>query len=147
MSQQGHFYIMLCYNFQHGAVVLHSYKVGKYLDESRVLQYSSNVKHNLAVQKAFAKVMKMRNHTGLWDAKLTWYFHQICFYALEHGLRIPGSWPTWLCLIVTVLFNISKISWIIWLLYFDQLCHYLLYNKCFWLFLQHNSSAQLSSNS
>ena len=40
----------------------------------------------------FEKVVKVTNDTGLWDAKLTWLSqistHQICLYALAHGLGI-----------------------------------------------------------
>ena len=52
-------------------------------------------------------LLKVINHTGLWDAKLAWYSpdatHQICHYGLEHKLRIHGIRPTWPCLIIEVL--------------------------------------------
>ena len=70
----------------------------------------------------FAKVMNMTNHTGLWDAVLTWYSpsdtHWICLYSLENGLRIHVFSPTRPCQGSCIL---SKISWTIWLLYCDRL--------------------------
>ena len=36
-----------------------------YLGESKVLQYFSNVGHNLIVLDAFAEVVKVKNHIGL----------------------------------------------------------------------------------
>ena len=48
---------------------------------------------------AFAEVMKMMSHTGLWDVKLTWYSlsttHWICLYGWEHGLGIHAFRLTW----------------------------------------------------
>ena len=50
------------------------------------------MKHNSAALVTFAGIMKVINHERFWDAKLTWYSpsatHQICFYGLEHSLRI-----------------------------------------------------------
>ena len=65
-------------------------------------------RHNLAVLDSFAGVMKVINHTGLWDAKLTWYSLSatclICLYGLEiHSFRL-----TWLCLIIKVLATQAK---------------------------------------
>ena len=55
----------------------------------------------------FDKVMKVANHTGLWDAELTWYYPSftcwICLYNLEHSLGIYDFRPTWPCLIVEVI--------------------------------------------
>ena len=52
------------------------------------------------VLDAFAKVIKMTNHPGLWDAKLAWYSPsatcQICRYGLVHDLGIYSFRPTWL---------------------------------------------------
>ena len=49
------------------------------LSESKVLQYLGNMRQN---PDAFAKMMKVMNHTWLWDAELVWYFlsatHLIC---------------------------------------------------------------------
>ena len=44
-----------------------------YLDESKDLQYFGNIRYNSVVLDAFAEVIKMINHTGLWDAELAWY--------------------------------------------------------------------------
>ena len=41
-----------------------------YLGESKVLQYFGNISHNLAAPYAFAKVVKVTNYGGLWNA---WY--------------------------------------------------------------------------
>ena len=40
---------------------------------SQVLQYFGKVRHNSTSLDAFSKVTKVTNHTGLWEAKLTWY--------------------------------------------------------------------------
>ena len=52
----------------------------------------------------FAEVGKVTNHSGLWDAKFTWYSPsatcQICFYDLKRGLRIQIFRSTWLCPII-----------------------------------------------
>ena len=98
---------------------------------NQVLQYFGNVRHNLATLVAFAKVMKVTNHTRLWNAKLTWYFlsatYWICPYDSEndHSFR-----PTWPCQIVKVHATQAKFlePW----LYCDQLC---LLCECFWLLL------------
>ena len=37
-------------------------------DESKDLQYFSNLRHNSATIDAFAKAMKVMSHTGLWTA-------------------------------------------------------------------------------
>ena len=59
------------------------------------------------IQMFFAKVMRVTNHTGLWDAQLSWYLlsdtYWICLYGLEHSLKIYGFRPTWTCLFVKVL--------------------------------------------
>ena len=98
---------------------------------------------NSVAPDVFAKVVNVTNHTGLKDAELTWYSpsatFQIYLYDLEHGLVIHVQEPTWPCLIdefltVWVKFLESsgysteinfcstyEISWIVWLLYWDQL--------------------------
>ena len=43
------------------------------LRKSKVLQYFCNVRQNSTATDTFAEVMKVTNHTGLWDADLTWY--------------------------------------------------------------------------
>ena len=42
----------------------------------KVLQYFGNVRHNLATLDAFAKIIKVMNHTGLRDVKLAQYSRQ-----------------------------------------------------------------------
>ena len=59
----------------------------------------------------------------------------INLYDLEHSLSIHGVRSIWPSLIVKVLVTQAKISWIIWLLYCNQLCLHFLHNKCFWLFM------------
>ena len=49
----------------------------------------------------FAKVMRVMNHTGLWDGKFVWYYPNVSEFAFM-------TWstafrPTWLCPIVRVL--------------------------------------------
>ena len=43
--------------------------IWNYKSESKVVQNFVNMKHNLAAPFAFTKVVKMTNHTGLWDVK------------------------------------------------------------------------------
>ena len=44
-------------------------------------------------------VMKIANHTRLWDAELAWYSqsatHQICLNGLKHGFGIQGFRFIW----------------------------------------------------
>ena len=72
-------------------------------DESKVLQYFGNVMNNLSVLGACAKIVKVMNHTGQRDVGPNGYSpsatHCICLYVFEHGLRIHGFWPTYVCLI------------------------------------------------
>ena len=72
--------------------------------ESKVLQYFNNVRHNSAAPDTFAVVVKVTNHTGLWDAELVSYSPSapslICLYKLEHDVGIHGFRPTLPCLIV-----------------------------------------------
>ena len=57
--------------------------------------------------EAFAEVMKVTNHTALWDDKLAWY--SLCATRwigpcdLEHGIWIDGFSPTRQYLIFEVL--------------------------------------------
>ena len=46
-----------------------SKKTHRYQSESKLLQYFGIVKYNLAILNAFAEVIKVMNHTRLWDAK------------------------------------------------------------------------------
>ena len=61
-----------------------------YKGESKVLQYFSNIKHNLTVLH-----VTVINDSGLWDVELAWYSLSttcwICLNGLKAGLR-----PTWL---------------------------------------------------
>ena len=61
-------------------------KEGIYKGESKVLQYFVDMRHNLAALYAFNEVVKVMNHTGLWDTELAWYFLS----------RVHVFWPTWL---------------------------------------------------
>ena len=65
--------------------------------------------------------MKAMNHTGLWDAKLTWYSpsatFQICLDGLERGLKIHGFRSTLSYLIVMLLTIQAEFFFTIWLLY------------------------------
>ena len=38
-----------------------------YIVSYKFLQYFSNMRHNSAATDAFVDVVKMMNHTGLWD--------------------------------------------------------------------------------
>ena len=79
---------------------------------SQVLQYFSNLRHNLIVPDAFAEVMKVTNNTGLRDAVLAWYSlratHQIYFYSLEHSQGINGFKHIWFCLVIEVHLSYNK---------------------------------------
>ena len=52
----------------------------------------------LATLYDFAEVMKVTNHTWLWNAKLAWYslsaIRRICLSCLEHGFGIQTLRPT-----------------------------------------------------
>ena len=50
-----------------------------YFDESKVLQYFINMRHNLATPDIFAVVVKVMNNIGLWGADLTWYSSSATF--------------------------------------------------------------------
>ena len=63
-------------------------------------------RYNVAAPYAFVEVVKVMNHTGLWDFKLTWYFQYYlpeCLCDLQHNFWINSFRPTWTCLIVEVL--------------------------------------------
>ena len=108
-----------------------------YLGESKVLQYSADVRHKLAALDNLAEVMKVTNYTGLWYAEITWYsritIRWIFFYGLKHVLRTHGLRPTWPCLIIKALVIKAKFLDP----YYDQLCLHLSRNKCFCFLLQH----------
>ena len=74
---------------------------------SNVLQYFGYLAQNSPALDVFIKVVKVMNHTGLWDTELAWYSlsatRQICLYGLEQGLGIHGFKLTWSCLVVEVL--------------------------------------------
>ena len=44
-----------------------------YKNESKVLQYFSNVRYNLAALDVLVEVVKVMNHIGLWDAEVKGY--------------------------------------------------------------------------
>ena len=58
------------------------------------LAYNIIVQHvsNYTLWTPFPKIVKVTNHTGQWNAKLTWYSpsatHWICLYGVEHNLLI-----------------------------------------------------------
>ena len=60
----------------------------------------------------FAKVMKLTNHTGLWDTGYTRFFpsasHCICCNVFEHVLEIHDFRLYWPCLIIDVLESWAK---------------------------------------
>ena len=63
-----------------------------YKRTSKVFQYFGNFRHNSAAPPDFSVVLKVTNHTGLWNDMLAWYSlsatQQIYLYNLEHGLEI-----------------------------------------------------------
>ena len=91
-----------------------------YSSKLKVLPYFGNVMHNSPALDVFAGVMKMINHTGQWDTKLTWYSTSVtcknCLVDLEYGLRIYIFRLTWSYLIIEILATSAKISCTIWLL-------------------------------
>ena len=100
-----------------------------YSSELKILKYFGNVRHNSAV---FAEVIKVTNHTRLWDAEFAWYFpmttYWICLNGLKHDFWIYVFRPTWphysSC-------NSGQISRTIWSLYWHQLHLQLSQNECF----------------
>ena len=42
-------------------------------DETKVLQYFTNVMYNSAAQDTFTQVVNLMKNSGLWDDKLAWY--------------------------------------------------------------------------
>ena len=46
------------------------------------------MKLNLVALDGFVEVVKMMNHTGLWDVKLAWYYLPDLPHGLEHSLII-----------------------------------------------------------
>ena len=64
-----------------------------------VFQYFDNVRHNLATQDAFAKVMKMLSHTGLSSSAT----HLIYSSSSGHSLGIRGFRPIGPCIIIKIL--------------------------------------------
>ena len=70
--------------------------------------YFGNMRHNLVALDVFAKVVKLTNHTRLWDTDVAWYSPNatcwICFMAwINHIIEIHSLKPTWFCLIISVL--------------------------------------------
>ena len=80
--------------------------------EFKVFQYFGNVKQNLTVVDDFANVLKVINHSRLWDAKLAWYSPiatwWIYLYDLEHSQGNHVFRLTWPYLIVIVLATRAK---------------------------------------
>ena len=60
----------------------------------------------------FAKVVKMTNHTELWDSELAWYSRRatrwICFKGFEHGLGVHCFSSTWTFPITEILTTRAK---------------------------------------
>ena len=91
------------------------------------------MRHSSAALDAFAWVVKVMNHTGLWDIELAWYsLNATCFplwigtwpqnQPFKANLTLPDCQGS--C-------NQKKFSWTIWLLYWDQLHLHLFHNKWF----------------
>ena len=85
-----------------------------HLNESKVFQYFGSTSNTICqLPMLFTQVVKVTNHTILWDNRLAWYSlsatHLIFFHCLEHGFGIHDLGPTWSCLIVEVLVNPAKI--------------------------------------
>ena len=107
-------------------------------ESTRASQKFCNIlvtKDNSVVMDAFAEIVKVTNHTVLWDTKLTWYSpnanHWICFYGYKHNFGTHSFRPTWPCLIIKVLATQAK---------FLQLSGY--NNQQHKKFLQHYNSIQ-----
>ena len=73
-------------------------------NNSKVLQYFGNVRHNLAASDSFVEVVTMRNQVKCRALPILsqWYSCRIYLYGLEHGLRIYVFMPTNPCLIVEI---------------------------------------------
>ena len=55
------------------------------------MQYFSNVRQNSAALAAFAEVVKVTNHSGLWDAELAWYSSSTTRWPYFHDLKQSES--------------------------------------------------------
>ena len=70
------------------------------------------MKLNIAAPDAFVVVVKVMNHTWLWNSDSNQYslnnIHQIYLYGLGHSLRICSYRPTWPCMLVKVLTTQAK---------------------------------------
>ena len=68
--------------------------------------------HNLETLDILGEIMKVTNHSKLWNIELTWYSlsatHWICLYGLEQGFRINSFRSTWPCLIIEILLVPAK---------------------------------------
>ena len=71
------------------------------------------MKNQSVTTDAFAEIMKVTNHIGLWDADLAWYppnvTHLIYLNSLKNGLRIHGFMTLSPCLIVKILATRAKL--------------------------------------
>ena len=92
-------------------------------------QYFGNITHNSEALDAFAEVVKVTNHTELWDDELAWYSssatHRVfIFVKLRSTLfdRVASS-------------KSSEIPWSTYLMSCDQLHNRLSPNRGFWLLL------------
>ena len=72
-----------------------------YLGELKVLQ-------NFAAPNALAEVVKMINHIGLWDAKLTWYSPSMMAHFSFTVYLLTGLCKSTLSLLHRVRGNVSK---------------------------------------
>ena len=65
------------------------------------------MRHNSAALDNFVEIIKLMNHTGLYDVEFAWYSpgtsRRICLYGSVNSLEIHSFWPTLLCRIVEVL--------------------------------------------
>ena len=91
-------------------------------NKSKVLQYFGNMRHNMVTPDSFAKVMKVTNHTWLWNASATCW---ICFYvtALESTVL---SWAdiAWLLRFLQPEWNFfNHLVTVLWLTNLTNLIH------------------------
>ena len=79
----------------------------RFLGESKVLQYFSNVRYNSVIPDAFVESVKLTNYIELWDTKFAWNSlradHRISHHGLERRLGIHAFRHSWHYLIVEAL--------------------------------------------
>ena len=85
--------------------------INLFLDESKILQYFGNVRHNSSALDAFVEVVVVSNNTGLQDAELAWYSLKATYWiGLDEAYpQNPQFRTTWYGLITEVLATRLKI--------------------------------------